>query len=182
MSHLADDKQGDRLWENHKLLLGQLLDHAYKLHKQQAKGNWQSLADLISLKENSGRELSADILMQYRQGKQSVSRQRALEIADGIARAGIRSQRIDVAIQKIRTLHFWQEDGEALNELIAAEKTSIVKHIDKLTKLLHKLVPMLVDPALVGSDPRYRDLLIQFVSQTVRTIAQDTIDNADPTE
>ncbi|WP_124530099.1 hypothetical protein [Burkholderia sp. Bp8991] len=168
--------------ENHKLLLGQLLDHAYKLHKQQAKGDWQSLAHLLSLKENSGRQLSAEILMQYRQGKQSVSMQRALEIADGIVRAGIRSNRIDVAIQKIRTLHFWQEDGEALNELIVADRTSITKHIDKLTKLLHKLVPMLVDPALVGSDPRYSDRLIEFVSQTVQTITQDTIDNADPVE
>ncbi|RQR98602.1 hypothetical protein DIE02_29540 [Burkholderia sp. Bp8991] len=120
--------------------------------------------------------------MQYRQGKQSVSMQRALEIADGIVRAGIRSNRIDVAIQKIRTLHFWQEDGEALNELIVADRTSITKHIDKLTKLLHKLVPMLVDPALVGSDPRYSDRLIEFVSQTVQTITQDTIDNADPVE
>lgn len=168
--------------ENHKLLLGQLLNHAYKLHKQQVKGDWQSLADLISLKENGGRQLSADILMHYRQSKQSVSLQRALEIADGVTRAGLRSPKVDIAAQKIRALHFWQENGEALNELIRGERKSIVKQIDKLTKLLHKLVPMLVDPELVGSNSQHSDVLIQFVTHTVRAITQDTIDSARPNE
>jgi hypothetical protein len=95
MDHIVDDKEDDLPWENHKQLLTQLLAHAYQQHKQQAKGGWRSFADLMSLKRNAGLELSVDILMQYRQGRQSLSLQRAQSVADAVTRAGIRSPEID---------------------------------------------------------------------------------------
>lgn len=41
-----------------------------------------------------------------------------MEVADGVARVGLRGPKVDIAARKIRTLHFWQEDGKAPSELI----------------------------------------------------------------
>lgn len=178
MNHVVDDKEDDLPWENHKQLLAQLLDHAYQKHKQQAKGGWRSFADLMSLKGNGGLQLSVDILMQYRQGRQSVSLQRAQSVADGVTRAGIRSPEIDTSAQRIQALSFWHENGEALNALIASRNKSLKELSEKLTKffeLWHEIVSGLVDLGFVESDPFYSDPLTQSITQTIQSITQEAV-------
>ena len=189
MNPVVDDKENDLPWENHKQLLAQLLAHAYKQHKRQAKGGWRSFADLMSLKENGGLQLSVDILMQYRQGRQSVSLQRAQSVADGVTRAGIRSPEIDISAQKIQALSFWHENGEVLSALIASRNKSLEELREKLTKffdLWHEIVSGLVDlgfvdlglvdHALVQSVPSYSDPLIQDIALAIQGIAQEIVE------
>jgi hypothetical protein len=174
MNHVVDDNEDDLSWENHKQLLAQLLAHAYQQHKQRAKGGWRSFADLMSLKENGGLQLSVDILMQYRQGRQSVSLQRAHSVADAVTRAGIHSPEIDISAQKIQALSCSHENGEALTALIANRNKSLEELSEKLIKffeLWHEIVSELVDLGPVESDPLCSDPLIQ----SILNIAQEIV-------
>ena len=129
----------------------------------------------MSLKENGGLQLSVDILMQYRQGRQSVSLQRAHSVSDAVTRAGIHSPEIDISAQKIQALSFWHENGEALDALIANRNKSLEELSEKLIKffeLWHEIVSGLVDLGLVESAPLCSDPLIQSILSIAQKIVK----------
>jgi hypothetical protein len=112
--------------------------------------------------------------MQYRQGRQSVSLQRAHSVADAVTRAGIHSPEIDISAQKIQALSCSHENGEALTALIANRNKSLEELSEKLIKffeLWHEIVSELVDLGPVESDPLCSDPLIQ----SILNIAQEIV-------